>query len=322
MHSSLRAGFFGIAIGLASLPLPAQEPHAADGDAAKAKQSAPAPTKGGETNAKGGRGRGGGGGGRGGEDAAGVAADLVRLMADPAALARGQKVFEAQCMECHGPGGEGSRGPTLAQPNLPRASDNTSLVRIIQTGIPGTEMPAQRLQPGELPALAAYVRSLGLRPVETIAGDVQQGAALTKTKGACLTCHTLHGQGLAIGPDLTDVGRRRSVAFLRRSLVEPGADLPQSATPVSPEGQPTNFLFVRAKTKTGKDVAGVRINESTYTLLVRDLTGRIHSLLKSDLAELHKDKGVSPMPVYSAVFTPAEMNDVLAYLVSLRGENK
>jgi putative heme-binding domain-containing protein len=302
------------------VPLIAQEPHAAD-DAAKAKQSAPAPANAADANAKGGRGRGGGGGGgRGGEDPAGVAAQIARLMADPAALARGQRVFEAQCVECHGPGGEGSRGPTLAQPSLPRASDNAALVRIIQTGIPGTEMPAQRLQPGELPVLAAYVRSLGQRPIETVAGDVAKGAELLKTKGACLTCHTLHGQGLAIGPDLTDVGRRRSVAFLRRSLVEPGADVPLSATPVNAEGQPNNFLFVRAKTKAGKDLAGVRINESTYTLLIRDLTGRIHSLVKSDLAELHKDKGVSPMPVYTAVFTPAEMNDLLAYLVSLRGE--
>jgi putative heme-binding domain-containing protein len=299
---------------IAPAALWSQEPHAAD-DAAKAKQSAPAPATAGDANAKGGR-----GGGRGGENPAAVAAQVVRLMADPAALARGQKVFEAQCVECHGPGGEGSRGPTLAQPSLPRASDNASLVRIIQTGIPGTEMPAQRLQPGELPLLAAYVRSLGLRPIETVAGDVQKGAELLKSKGACLTCHTLHGEGVAIGPDLTDVGRRRSVAFLRRSLVDPGADVPQSATPVNPEGQPTNFLFVRAKTKAGKDVAGVRINESTYTLLVRDLTGRIHSLVKSDLVELHKDKGTSPMPVYTAVFTPAEMNDLLAYLVSLRGE--
>lgn len=314
MHSSLRVGIFGALAAVATLGLLAQEPHADD---AAAKPPAPAQAKGGEANAKGGRG--GGGGGRGGEDPASVAASINRLIDDPVAVARGKKVFEAQCVECHGPGGAGSRGPTLAQPSLPRASDDASLVRIITTGIPGTEMPAHRLLPGELPALAAYVRSLGRQPIETIAGDAQNGAELFKTKGACMACHTLHGQGLAIGPDLTDIGRRRSVAFLRRSLVEPGADVPQSATPVTPEGQPANFMFVRAKTKAGKEIAGVRINESTYSIQVRDLTGRINSLLKSDLAELHKDKGVSPMPVYAGVFTPAEMNDVLAYLLSLRG---
>ena len=53
---------------------------------------------------------------------------------------------------------------------------------------------------------------------------------------------------------------------------------------------------------------------------LRDLTGAIYSFFKSELAEFHKDIGVSPMPVYAAVFTPIEMDDMVAYLVSLRGK--
>ena len=318
MKLSIHSRIICALLAVAPAALQSQEPHAADtpgGAPAAAAPAGPAQTKGGRPgNTK--------GGGRGGRGADVAPVDLNKLIAEPAELAKGRKVFEAQCAECHGPMGEGSRGPTLAQSNLPRASDDASLQRIIQNGIPGTEMPAPRLQPGELPVLAAYVRSLGRMPIETVPGDAQKGAELFKTKGACMSCHTLNGQGLAIGPDMTDVGRRRGVAFLRRSLVEPGADVPQSATPVNLEGQPANFLFVRAKTRAGQDVAGIRINESTYSIQLRDLTGRIHSYFKSELAELNKDKGVSPMPVYSAVFTPAEMNDVLAYLVSLRGEKK
>ena len=262
---------------------------------------------------------GGGGGGRGGNPAE-LLVDLKKIIADPAELAKGRKLFEGHCVDCHGPHGEGSRGPTLAQPNLPRSGNDAALIRIMQSGIPGTEMPPPRLRAGEAPYLAAYVRTLGQIPQEPVPGDAAKGAVLFNTKGACMTCHTLNGQGVAaIGPDLTDVGRRRSVPFIRRSLVEPGAEVPQSFNPTNTVGLPGNFMFIRAKTKDGQDVAGIRVNENTFSIQVRDLTGKVHSYFKSELAEFKKEKGFSPMPVYAGVFTPAELDDMVAYLVSLRG---
>jgi putative heme-binding domain-containing protein len=252
---------------------------------------------------------------------AGATPDLKALITDPAALEKGRKLFMTQCIDCHGPKGEGSRGPNLAQPNLPRAGDDASLIRILRSGIAGTEMPAARLKPGEAPYLAAYVRSLGMIPVEKVTGDPVKGGELFRTKGACLTCHAVNGQGMTIGPELTDIGRRRGAAFLRRALVEPGAEVPQNFIAYRTDiSLPVNFLFIRAKTKDGKEVAGVRVNEDAFTIQVRDLTGFVHSFEKSDLAELHKDKGVSPMPVYAGVFTPTELDDVIAYLVSLKGQ--
>ena len=38
-----------------------------------------------------------------------------------------------------------------------------------------------------------------------------------------------------------------------------------------------------------------------------------------ELAELHRDWGVSPMPPYGGVFSATELDDVVAFLVSLRG---
>ena len=184
------------------------------------------------------------------------------------------------------------------------------LLAAMSTGALAQTLAPYTIENGEI------ARSLTGRP-----GDPAKGRELFQTKGSCMSCHTLEGQGLAIGPDLTDIGRRRSVAFLRRSLVDPAADVPQSFNAYRAEiNLPLNFLFVRVKTKAGKDVAGIRVNENTDSIQLRDLTGAIWSFYKSELAELHKDKGASPMPPYGAVFTPAEMNDVIAYLVSLRGQ--
>src|SRR5690349_10986554 len=70
----------------------------------------------------------------------------AELPQSPAELDRGRRLFETHCAPCHGPRGEGGKGPTLAQPSLPRASDDASLLRIIRGGIDGTEMPGARLE--------------------------------------------------------------------------------------------------------------------------------------------------------------------------------
>src|SRR3954465_5638484 len=89
----------------------------------------------------------------------------VKLPSGHADLARGEKLFQVHCARCHGAKGEGSRGPALARPKLPRAPGDTALVSIIDDGIRGTEMPgAGAMSEREMRQTAAYVRSLGKLP--------------------------------------------------------------------------------------------------------------------------------------------------------------
>jgi cytochrome c oxidase cbb3-type subunit 3 len=238
-------------------------------------------------------------------------------------LNRGRQLFEQHCAFCHGPRGEGGKGPTLAQPSLPRATDVEALRQIIRRGIPNTEMPNSRLLPDDVALVADFVRALGKLPAEVVPGDAARGAQLYATKGGCAQCHAIRGQGGAIGPDLSDIGRARSVAYLRRALVEPAAEVPQAFNPQRGEGGlPTNFLLIRAVPTKGAPVAGVRVNEDTFSIQVRDLSGKVHSLFKSDLTELHKDWGATPMPSFSGVFSAGELDDVVAFLVSLRADTR
>jgi cytochrome c oxidase cbb3-type subunit 3 len=245
------------------------------------------------------------------------------LPANPRAdeLAAGQRLFVAHCAICHGPGGEGGKGPTLAQPKLPRASTDEELVRIISGGISGTEMPRSRLDPAGIKLVATYVRALGRRPIEPVPGDPRRGAQLYSERGGCIQCHSLNGHGGAVGPDLSNIGRQRSAAYLRRALIEPAAEVPQSFTAFRGEtGIPDNFLFVRVTTRAGASVAGVRVNEDAFSIQVRDLGGGLHSFFKSELVELNKDRGFSPMPSYAAAFTRDELDDLVAFLVSLQSK--
>ena len=244
-------------------------------------------------------------------------ADLPK---DPASIADGRRLFVTHCAACHGPNGEGQKGPTLAQPTLPRAGDDASLLRILQEGIAGTEMPPARLEPREILEVAAFVRSLGAHPAGPVTGNAAQGAQIY-AKAGCAQCHALHGHGGALGPDLTGVGLRRSVPFLRRALLDPGADVPQSYNAFRSEiSLPDNFLYVRLRPRGGEEIDGVRVNEDTFSIQIRDASGKIHSFYKSELSELQKESGKSPMPSFAKALSPAETDDLVAFLASLRAQ--
>src|SRR6185436_18439345 len=107
-----------------------------------------------------------------------------------------RELFQARCAVCHGPTGEGSRGPALKVPVFQRANDLDSLVSLLRNGIPGTEMSAissSVVADEPLRSLAAYV--LAMRANNTAgAGDrLGRGAALFRSKGKCLDCHRVNG---------------------------------------------------------------------------------------------------------------------------------
>ncbi len=249
---------------------------------------------------------------------------LLLLQTQPSSsasqLSQGERLFQVHCAGCHGPKGEGGSGPTLATPALVRATTEQLLVKVIAEGIPGTEMPRSRLEKDQIKQLAEFVRRLGQLPPERAPGNPQRGKELYLEKGACAQCHAINGRGGAFGPDLTEIGLRRGARHLRMSLTDPEADTPKSFSAFRSDASiPENFLQVRVVTKDGRRLSGARVNEDTFSIQFRDSANRIHSFFKSDLAEFHKDWGKTSMPSYRDVFSKEELDDVVAYLVSLRG---
>lgn len=246
---------------------------------------------------------------------------LVWILSVSAAAAQPAELFKAHCAGCHGPAGEGSRGPSLRVPAFGRAGDVDSLVSLLRRGVPGTEMPAvspRLVNDAQLRALAGYVLSLRTGGASVPVGPAARGVELFR-KGKCFDCHRLNGEGRAAAPDLSNIGQQRDAAWLRRAITDPEADIYDSF-----QGYrwtitlPDNYLLVEAVTKRGQRVTGARVNEDPFSIQLRDGEGRIRSYLKSELAELKKQWGKSPMPSYKDVFTAAELNDLVAYLASLR----
>jgi putative heme-binding domain-containing protein len=243
-------------------------------------------------------------------------------LASPSAadLERGHALFDAQCARCHGVGGTGGMGPPLNRAKLRRAPRDEDLISVLVEGVPGTAMGgAWQLSERESAQIAAFVRSLARVPAEELPGDPVRGRAIYEGKGACATCHIVRGAGRGQGPELTDVGAGRGSSYLRESLVDPGAHLPERLVPYEPNSY-AGYLVVRAVTRGGADVVGTRVNEDSFTIQVRDGAGRLHSLRKAELRSLEKKQGVSLMPSYRDTLTAAEVEDLVAYLMTLRGE--
>jgi putative heme-binding domain-containing protein len=233
----------------------------------------------------------------------------------PADLERGAVVFTDSCARCHGLDGSGGAGPRLARPRLSRAVDEAAIIDIVLNGIPGTARPALWMLPeSDAARVAAYVRSLGRRLPEPLPGDPAAGRALYGRLG-CATCHVVDGVGTAVGPELSAIGRLRGAAFLRESLLDPAAARPERGVKYEPYAYPA-YVTVRVKPRAAPEVAGLLVNEDSFTLQLRDQAGRVRSFRKADLKGVQRDRA-SPMPSFREALIGRDADDLVAYLMTL-----
>ena len=227
---------------------------------------------------------------------------------DPKAADAGQVVFHIRCAECHGKHGQGGRGgPDLTRGTFINGDQDSDVFRVISNGVSGAEMPAfgERLTSENIWQIVAFLRSAP-KSNEKIDGDSNRGEALFWGKGACGNCHTVGRRGNLIGPDLTLVGRQRSLAHLRASLVAPDQDIVPG------------YESVTVVTRDGKTLRGIQKARDDFSVQFMDLQGRFYSFERGEVQSIKSDAR-SLMPDYGKTFSTAELNDMLAYLLSLRG---
>jgi putative heme-binding domain-containing protein len=217
--------------------------------------------------------------------------------------AEGARLFRGQCAACHGPNGVGgASGPDLTAGAFRRGDSDEALFQIVAKGIPGTVMPAYAGSGREAWQIVAYVRSLSVgKAAERAKGDASRGERVFKTQG-CAQCHTIDGRGGTLGPDLSEIGSRRSLGNLQRSVLNPNEEVS------------ADYWTLRARTQAGQSLSGIRLNEDTHSLQFRDKTG-LRSVFKKDLAE-HEIVKTSPMPSFKGKLSDRDFEDLIAYLAA------
>jgi cytochrome c oxidase cbb3-type subunit 3 len=233
-------------------------------------------------------------------------------------LVKGKQLFLGMCSRCHGIEGGGGEGPNLNRPVLTRASTDEGLAAIIRDGIPDRGMPrVRRLTAAELRGLVTFVRSLGATGSVATVGNPESGKVTYRRLG-CAGCHIVSGEGGTLGPELTRVGLQRAPDYLRQSILDPGAVLPRGTMLIPGRGF-NEYLPVRAVTRDGREIKGLRVNEDSFTIQIRDTSNRILSLDKADLQTLDKQIGKSLMPSYQDKLAGSDLNDLVSYLSTLGG---
>jgi len=88
--------------------------------------------------------------------------------------------------------------------------------------------------------MPSWAQERALTPQERVRAEYQLANRLP-----CLGCHTLDGQGGAIGPNLDQVGTRRTAAEIRAILVNPARALPGTVMPRTAMTEDTRERIVR-----------------------------------------------------------------------------
>jgi putative heme-binding domain-containing protein len=226
-----------------------------------------------------------------------------------AEIQAGSRLYANQCQLCHGQTGDQVTGINLRRGQFRRVASDDDMRRLITNGVTESGMPPFKFQPAELDALVAFIRA-GFDPGGTAVkiGDAGRGQAVFEGKGQCASCHRVNGRGSRVAPDLSDIGASRQPAALHRSLIEP-------TRAMWPINRP-----VRAVTRDGRTIRGRRVNEDTFTVQIIDDQEQLVSIDKSALREFEVGTA-SPMPSVAGKLSGDEIADLIAYLLSLKGQS-
>jgi putative heme-binding domain-containing protein len=151
----------------------------------------------------------------------------------------------------------------------------------------GTALMAQRAAPADAPA-----------------ADASRGRSLMESN-SCFDCHRIRDRGSRLGPNLSDIGSRRTPDALRQALVAPDAE-------VAAENR-----FVRLVTAQGATVTGRLLNQDAFSVQLITPSEELKTYMRSALREFAiVDKGL--MPSVEGKLTEAQIADMVAYLSSLK----
>jgi putative heme-binding domain-containing protein len=127
-------------------------------------------------------------------------------------------------------------------------------------------------------------------------GDASRGKPLVESSG-CFDCHRIGDRGSRLGPDLTDIGGRRTPERLQRALVAPDEEV----------------------AKEGAVISGKLLNQDAISVQLMTPKEELKTYMRSNLRDYAIiDKGL--MPSVEGKLTDEQVADIVAYLSSLKAE--
>jgi cytochrome c oxidase cbb3-type subunit III len=226
---------------------------------------------------------------------------------DPHDVEAGSARYTSICASCHGIDGDQVRGVAFGHGKFRRATTDEELIGIIQNGIPGTGMPANRMSAAAAGAVVSYLRAIAADNTRNTSknGEPARGKAAF-AKNGCSGCHRIGQEGSRLGPDLSDIATYRRSVEVERSILDPSAE-------IAPQNR-----FVTVIAKDGTKVTGRLLNQDAFRVLLMDSSERLRSFDRQTVTVTIEDK-LTTMPSFKGKVGDQELSDLVTYLMQQKG---
>jgi putative heme-binding domain-containing protein len=176
----------------------------------------------------------------------------------------------------------------------------------------------------EIKAVVAYMMSLGgdlnMEAIDTAPSEITQkfyakisaaaaagggdpGLGATVYDDNCSECHTLNGEGGAVGPDLTGISAK-GLKFISSAILEPAKSMTKG------------FETYVVVDKEGRQTVGLKTSDEAGEVKITKANGDVVALAKADIKEIKVDDTKSVMPDdLSEAMTVKDYQDILSFLM-------
>ena len=162
---------------------------------------------------------------------------------------------------------------------------------------------------GLLPVMASARADRLLPGLKTLAerrGDAENGALVFRTTGTCAKCHVVRQEGKAVGPELSEIGKKLSREAMFESILYPSAGISHS------------FETYTAELNDGNVVTGILVSQSTEAVEIKNAEGLSRRIPRSEIEQLVKQPiSMMPADLYRNL-TEEELVDLVEYLGTLK----
>ncbi len=181
----------------------------------------------------------------------------------------------------------------------------TAATALSQVGSPELRAEAGRVLP--LPKAGGDEALPPIPDLARRAGNAANGEAIYfNDTTACHRCHQVNGKGVALGPDLSQIGDKLGKDALLEAILDPN------------NGIAFGFEAWTVTTQNDEEVYGLLISETGDELAVKDLSGVVQRVKKAGIAS-RTQSTFSLMPSgLQATMTVQELVDLVEYLSRLR----
>ena len=232
---------------------------------------------------------------------------------DPAAVSRGQRIYQSTCAFCHGSDATGGTGPNLLDiPVVLLDRDGHTLGEFLHNGLPDSGMPAfPAVTTAQAADISAFLHAqsriaadrFAQQATGVIAGDAAAGKAYFNGPARCSGCHSPTG-------DLAGIAAKYRPEMLMSRICYPSA-----RTGVGKAAAIVTTAYVTLAS--GQEVTGTLIHQDEFNIVLGSADGS-HHVYSLAAATVRLNDPLAAHAALVTKYTDSDLHNLVAYLETLK----